>query len=75
MEKESSSVNAPQHISEIHPGIRVLHRQIRAFLPEEPPILLEEALERAAAGSAVEPDGDFIHRIPDRGLKYEEKRS
>lgn len=44
-------------------------------MPQEPTVLLEEALEKTTPRAAVKPDGDFINRLPKLGLEDEEQRS
>jgi hypothetical protein len=37
--------------------------RVGAALPEEGAMFLEQAIQRAAAGAAVQPDGDLIGRV------------
>ena len=49
-------------IGEIGPGIRIWHGRMRARLPEKRAILLQQAIERAASGAPVQPDGNLYNR-------------
>ena len=55
-------LSSPDHVGQIDPGIGVLDWGKSAILPDKGTILLEETLERAAAGATVQPDGDLVAR-------------
>ena len=69
----TSGENLPQHVCQVGPGVRVLVRLVRSRGPDESPVLLEEALEGAATGTAVEPDGDLVDGGAGGGLEDEEE--
>ena len=65
----------PEHISEVHPRVRILHGCKSARLPGESAVLLDEAFEGAAARASIQPDRHFVYGITDLRLKYKEQRS
>ncbi|KAB8737527.1 hypothetical protein FH972_026486 [Carpinus fangiana] len=50
----------PDHVGQIDPCVGVLDGTKGTILPDDGAILLEETLERTAARSAVQPDGNLI---------------
>lgn len=73
MKRKTPKGRLPQHVSEIHPRVRVLNWSIGSCLPEESTVLLKEAFKGAAARSAIKPDGNLIDRSTNRGLKDKEQ--
>jgi hypothetical protein len=61
----------PQHVGEVDPRVRVDLRRVLAPRPLEQAVLLQETFEGAAAGAAVQPDGDLVHGLADGGLEDE----
>jgi len=50
----------PNHVGEVRPCPVVLHRAVRAVLPQERTVLLQETLQTRAARTTVEPDQDLV---------------
>jgi hypothetical protein len=50
----------PDHVRQVDPRIGILDWFERAILPKEWAILLQEALQRAASGTTIQPDGDLV---------------
>jgi hypothetical protein len=59
-ESSTGGLFNPYDIGQVRPCPVVLDGQIRAVLPQERSILLQEALETGAAGSSVQPDCDKL---------------
>jgi hypothetical protein len=53
----------PHHVGKVDPSVGVLHGSKSASLPCERTVLSEQATERAAARTAIEPNGDLLLRI------------
>lgn len=53
----------------------VLNRRKCSWLPQEPAVLLEKALQGTATGSAVQPNCDFVDRFSNGWVEHEEQRS
>lgn len=66
-------MDLPEHVGEVYPRIRILCRRICARDPRKATVLLEETLERAAAGATVQPDRDFIDWSTNGRLEHEEQ--
>ena len=53
----------------------VFNRRKCSWLPQEPAVLLEKALQGTATGSAVQPNRDFVDRFSNGWIKHKEQRS
>jgi hypothetical protein len=67
--------NLPQHVSEVHPRVRVLNWSKGSCLPKESAVLLKEPFEGTAARSAIKPDGNLVDGSTNSGLEDKEQRS